>query len=54
MATKLKGTARLRRLKISQQNPDDKHAKRPRVRIHPPAESGRIDVEKLKRRLGIR
>lgn len=54
MASKLKGTARLRRLKAGQDDSGDKAAKKVRVRTHPPADNDRIDVEKLKRRLGIR
>jgi len=55
MVSKLKGTARLRRLKTSQEDPDDKRGKKLRVHTHPPAETdSRIDVEKLRRRLGIR
>lgn len=58
MVSKLKGTARLRRLKVmshDEDRPADRLDKKSRVRT-PPATTatGKIDVQKLRRRLGIR
>lgn len=59
MASKLKGTARLRRLNATLKHqqadiPDDRPVKKGRVRTYSEGVPDEIDVEKLRKRLGYR
>jgi len=59
MTSKLKGTARLRRLKMLEQHPQDaalgeRHGKKGQVRTFSEGVPDEVDVKKLRKRLGYR